>query len=168
MTIRISNKALKWAKNASVRKAMRTIPNRKSDQSQIHTQIKEKRFRSGWLELGSKRVYFRSQWEANYGCFLEWKKLKGLIKQWDHEPKTFWFEGIKRGCVSYLPDFRVENNDGSIDWIEVKGYMDSKSKTKIARFRKYFPEENLLVITSSWFKENGKKLKSIVPGWKVG
>ena len=27
------------------------------------------------------------------------------------------------------------------EWIEVKGYLDDKSKLKIKRFKKYYPEE---------------------------
>ena len=38
---------------------------------------------------------------------LEWLKKNKQIKKWEHEPETFWFEGIMRGCRSYLPDFRV-------------------------------------------------------------
>src|ERR1700751_1727687 len=63
------------------------------------------------------------------------------ILDWEHEPKTFWFEGIKRGCVSYKPDFRVIELNGSSIWYEVKGYYDTKSITKHKRFAKYFPEE---------------------------
>jgi len=89
-----------------------------------------------------------------------------MIKEWYHEPKTFWFEGIKRGCVTYLPDFQVINNDGSHEWIEVKGFMDAKSRTKINRFRKYFPEEKLRIVNSKWYKANKKKLSLIIPGWE--
>jgi hypothetical protein len=69
-----------------------------------------------------------------------------------HEPKTFWFDGVKRGCVTYLPDFQVFKLDGTHEWLEVKGYMDSKSKTKISRFRKFFPNEKLSILDSKWYK----------------
>lgn len=77
-----------------------------------------------------------------------------FILDWEHEPKTFWFEGIKRGCVSYLPDFRILRPNGEHYWVEVKGYLDSKSKTKLKRFKRYFPEEELLLITKEWFNRN--------------
>lgn len=120
----------------------------------------------GWKEVAGRRIYFRSKWEANYGMYLQWQKNRSMIKDWHHEPKTFWFKGIRRGCVSYLPDFRITHLDDSHEWIEVKGYMDSKSKTKIKRFGKYFPEEKLRVVDSKWYRENCAKLARIVPGWE--
>lgn len=111
--------------------------------------------KSGWRQIGEKRIYFRSAWEAKYAYFLEWQKTEGLIADWDYEPETFWFEGIKRGCVSYKPDFRVLTGHGETIWIEVKGYMDSKSKTKIARFKAFYPHLKLLVVDKSWFDRHG-------------
>jgi hypothetical protein len=40
----------------------------------------------------------------------------------------------------------ILKNDGSHYWIEAKGYMDAKSKTKIKRFNKYYPNEELRII----------------------
>lgn len=111
----------------------------------------------GWREIGGKRVYFRSGWEMKYAYYLEWQKKFRIIKDWEHEPKTFWFEGIKRGCVTYLPDFKVTFLDGTHEWIEVKGYMDAKSKTKIKRFAKYYPQERLRIVDAAWFAKNRSK-----------
>lgn len=91
-----------------------------------------------------------------------------MIYSWEHEPHTFWFEDIKRGVRSYLPDFKVVDNDMSHHWIEVKGYWDSKSITKIKRFRKYYPKENIILIDSKWFAANSSKLKLIIPDWEIG
>ena len=113
---------------------------------------------ASWREIGGKRNYFRSTWEANYARWLEYMKTQSMILEWEHEPKTFWFENIRRGVRSYLPDFKVTNLDGSHYWVEVKGYMDAKSKTKIKRLSKYYPEEELRVVDGDWFKKNGKKL----------
>jgi hypothetical protein len=122
--------------------------------------------RRGWRTIGIQRIYFRSKSEANYAYYLEWLANQKTIMGWLHEPKTFWFEGIKRGCVSYLPDFQVLNYDGTSYWVEVKGWMDAKSKTKIRRFRKYFPQEKLVVIDETWFRANARKLKLIIPNWE--
>ena len=121
---------------------------------------------SGHREIGGKRIFFRSRWEANYARYLEYLKAQKLIREWVHEPRTFWFDGIKRGCVSYLPDFRQDNVDGTCEWIEVKGWMDPRSRTKIKRFRKYFPGERLTVIDGGWFKANGKNFALIIDGWE--
>lgn len=119
-----------------------------------------------WREIGGREIYLRSRWEANYCRYLEFLKTHHIIKEWEHEPKTFWFPGIKRGVVTYLPDFKVTELDDSHHWVEVKGYYDSKSLTKIKRFRKYFPEEKLKLIDGKWFSLNNPKLKGLVKGWE--
>ncbi len=120
---------------------------------------------AAWREIGGKRFYMRSKWEGNYARYLEFLKRQKQIIDWEHEPKTFWFMEIKRGVRSYLPDFRITQLDEKHTWVEVKGFMDSKSLTKIKRFRKYFPDEILHVIDGKWFRSNSKKLKWL-PGWE--
>lgn len=118
-----------------------------------------------WVEAGGKRFFARSTWEANYGLFLEFEKQNGIISEWEHEPETFWFKGIKRGCLSYLPDFKVTNTDGSVEYHEVKGWMDNKSKTKIRRMKKYHPSVSLIVIDGARYKSIARTASSLVPGW---
>ena len=104
-------------------------------------------------------IYFRSGWEANMARYYNFAGIK-----WVFEPKTFYFKDIKRGCVSYTPDFYLPDDDR---WVEVKGWMDDKSKTKLKRFAKYFPDEykKLEVITKSEYKEF-EKWSKLIPGWE--
>lgn len=122
---------------------------------------------AGWRQIGQQKKYFRSLWEANYAFYLQWLQDRRDIILWEHEPETFWFENIKRGVRSYLPDFRILNNDGSTHYVEVKGYWDAKSITKVRRFNKYYPDHKLILIDSAWFRKNGKKMKLIIPGWET-
>src|ERR1039457_3060123 len=124
-------------------------------------------WKSGWREIGGKKKYFRSRWEANYARYLEFLKGNNQIIDWQHEPKVFWFEGIKRGCVSYLPDFSITEKSGEVVYHEVKGWMDDRSKTKIRRMSIYFPEVKLQVIDAKWFKANNRNLTSIIYGWET-
>lgn len=119
------------------------------------------RNKASWEKIGGKEIYFRSRYEVRYAKLLEFQKQQNLIFDWEYEPQTFWFEGIKRGVVSYTPDFKIINYNKKNHWIEVKGYMDAKSKTKLKRFRKYFPEEEIFLIDNSWFKKNKDILKTI-------
>lgn len=121
---------------------------------------------AGWRVIGDKKIYARSRWEANYGKYLQFLKDHGKIADWAHEPKTFWFKGIKRGTCSYLPDFCVTENTGRTQWFEVKGHYSAKDFTKIKRFGKYYPDEKLTVIDGKWFKKNNSTMKNIVPGWE--
>lgn len=99
--------------------------------------------------MGEREIYFRSTWEYSYAKHLQVLKENGQIIDWFHEPKTFWFEKIKRGVRSYLPDFKILSKDGTHYWVEVKGYMDAKSATKIKRFKKYYPEEKLQIVSKN-------------------
>lgn len=125
-------------------------------------------FKAGWRVVGKQRVYFRSRWEANYARYLEWLKSIGNITRWEHEPETFWFGKVRRGTVSYLPDFRITNSDGSIEYHEVKGWMDARSKTKIKRMAKYHPSVKLVVIDSKCYKKLANQIKGCINGWEQG
>lgn len=125
-------------------------------------------WKAGWREIGGRRIYFRSRWEANYARFLEWLKQHGEIVDWTHEPETFWFDKIKRGVRSYLPDFRVLENDGSSNLHEVKGWMDSRSKTTLARMGRYHPKETIIVIRERDYNAIARKVSPLIPDWEIG
>lgn len=103
-----------------------------------------------WYELDGVKKYYRSQLELKYAKYLSYQKKIGQILSYAHEPETFWFLEIKRGIRCYKPDFKVIELNGDHYWVEVKGYMDSKSLTKIKRFRKYYPSERLIVVNDTW------------------
>lgn len=122
-------------------------------------------WKQDWAEIGGKRNFYRSRWEYRYALYLEFMKKHGKVLEWEHEPHTFWFEGIKRGTNNYKPDFRVTFPSGNVEWYEVKGYMDSKSATKIKRMKKYHPNVVLNVIDGTWFKANSLILKNVITDW---
>jgi hypothetical protein len=125
-----------------------------------------KSWKSGWREIGGFKKYYRSRWEANYARYLEWLRCLGQIKSWEHEPHVFWFDGVKRGCVSYLPDFRVTENSGAIVYHEVKGWMDERSATKLKRMAKYHPDVKLVLIEAPDYKRLAKQVSSFCEGWE--
>jgi hypothetical protein len=122
-------------------------------------------WKAAWHEIGGVRKYYRSRWEANYAYYLQWLKENNQIKDWKHEPKTFWFDNIKRGTVSYLPDFWVQELNDDESYHEVKGWMDSRSITKIKRMAKYHPNIKLIVIDAKAYKELAKKASLFVKEW---
>ena len=65
------------------------------------------------------------------------ESLTGYKIDFEFEPKVFTFP-IKRGTKGYTPDLYIEETK---EWIEIKGYLDDKSKLKLKRFKKYYPEE---------------------------
>ena len=124
--------------------------------------------KAGWRHIGDTPKYYRSMYEANYARYLQFLQDTKAILNWQHEPQTFWFPEIKRGVCSYLPDFRILRPDGSIYFAEVKGYMDSRSRTKLKRLKQFYPETEIYLIDAAWFKAYGPKLRLFVPGWEKG
>ena len=132
------------------------------------------------------KQYFRSKMEANMARYYNFTGIT-----WIYEFKEFEFDGIKRGNRYYKPDFYLPVADL---WIEVKGYFRSSDKTKLRRFKKYYPEEFAklrFVIPNKYArsKANGKimgfllgdlridfskiisykgmeKYKGLIPGWE--
>ena len=122
-------------------------------------------WKAAWRDIGGQRAYFRSKWEANYARWLEFQRAHGAITSWEHEPETFWFP-VRRGNVSYLPDFRVRFPDGRVEYHEVKGWMDDRSRVKLARMAKYHPQVVVRVLDGTWFKANSRQLRALVPDWE--
>lgn len=120
---------------------------------------------SSWVICGDKRAYCRSTWEANYFRYLYYLKENGHIYDFNHEPERFYFDKIKTGTTSYLPDFEVIENTGEVVYHEVKGFMCKISKTKIKRFLNCYPRKKLIVITSQEYKQIKENFSRIINGW---
>jgi hypothetical protein len=114
-------------------------------------------------DLGN--IYLRSSWEANWARYLNLRLEQGVIAGWEYEKETFWFP-IRRGTVSYLPDFKVTFRGGSVEYHEVKGYMDPKSKTKLRRMAKYHPHIKILVIDRAVYKEMAIAHAHLLEHWE--
>jgi len=79
------------------------------------------------------KQYFRSKWENNMSRYYNFAGVK-----WIYESQEFEFYKIKRGSRFYKPDFYLPEQD---KLIEIKGFFTASDKTKIRRFKKYYPEE---------------------------
>lgn len=108
----------------------------------------------------------RSGWEANYARYLNWLKSTGNIRGWEYEPDTFEFVAIKRGTRFYTPDFKVTNNNGSVEYHEVKGWMDRASKTKLKRMAKYYPDIKIVVIDAPVYRQIANVIGKSLPNWE--
>lgn len=115
-------------------------------------------------DLGN--VYFRSRWEANYARYLNWLISVGQIHSWKFEPDTFEFP-VKRGNRFYTPDFKIENNDGTTEYHEIKGWMDKDSATKLKRMKIHHPTIKVVVIDKPQYKALSKQASSFIPGWET-
>ena len=111
-------------------------------------------------------IFVRSGWEANYCRYLNLIKSAGLITDWAYEPDTFEFEGIRRGTRFYTPDFKLTHPDGTVEYVEIKGWMDPKSKTKLKRMLKYHPKVTVTVIGLADYLSLAYKWRSKIPNWE--
>jgi hypothetical protein len=144
---------------------MRAMRTKVARHGSIAPNVSHGNWKAGWREIGGKRNYYRSRWEANYARYLEWLKSRGEIVDWQHEPETFWFDAIKRGVRSYLPDFRVWEKDGSTPLHEVKGWMDARSKTTLKRMAKYHPSETIILIRERAYNDIARKIGPMIQDW---
>lgn len=121
------------------------------------------RARIGTYDINGKKIFFRSSWEANYALYLDFiiDQRQDIVK-WEFEVDTFWFEAIRRGVRSYKPDFKVYLKNGNIEYHEVKGWMDPKSKTKLSRMKKYYPKTKIVLIDAKPYKEIIRKMSGII------
>lgn len=159
-------------------KSMNAIKNKLAelDGKPIKKKGKDGQFKRGFRK--DLKVSVRSGWEAN---ILRWLTFQG--KTWMYEPKVFVFEGIKKGTMSYLPDVYIQEDDL---WVEIKGFLKNSDKTRIKRFKKFYPEEfkklraivkSENVISAKFYKEIGvpimiyyrdldKQCKNTIPNWE--
>ena len=84
---------------------------------------------------------FKSATEANVA-----RIFKHLSMKWKYEERAFTFEGYKTRPHVYIMDFEIIGKkklpDGfEYGWIEVKGYMDARSRNKLRRYKKCWPED---------------------------
>jgi len=101
-------------------------------------------------------MFFRSAAESNYARYLKY-----IAKtEFEYEQKTFHFDKIKRGIVSYKPDFYIPRED---KYHEFKGWLDPKSVTRLRRFRVYYPEEfkKLILVKQSLTKKDWVNINKI-------
>ena len=136
-----------------------TVANRKPTEN-THTRSKGGRR----ADLNDK--YFRSRWEANYARWLNFRiSNKDSIASWEYEPQTFRFP-VKRGTMSYTPDFRVTYLDGHQEWHEVKGWLTQQGATALKRFAKYYPTEALVLIDEAAYKPIARIARGLIGEWE--
>ena len=75
---------------------------------------------------------------------------------------------IKRGNRFYKPDFKIINNDGLVEYHEIKGYMDKDSQVKLKRMAKYYPHIKLILIDAPIYRALVQQLKNLIPNWESG
>lgn len=102
-------------------------------------------------KYGAKKVIiddikFDSKMEGDFYLYLKTLKLKGLITNFELQPKfelqaAFKKRGINFRKIEYRADFKVFELDGTEVIIDVKGFTTSDFKIKQKLFEKKYPQE---------------------------
>lgn len=114
--------------------------------------------------IGDKRYLFKSNWELNIAIYLEYLLLMGEIKDWEYEPTRFSFMFNEYGVRTYAPDFLVRQDDGD-KLIELKGWVDEKTKSKIKLMKEYYPNINIEIWTEKEYRSIEKEYKAKINTW---
>lgn len=111
-------------------------------------------------------LYMRSSWEANFARVLNYELEQGIVTRWQYEPDMFIFDRVKRGTRAYIPDFKVWSayEDGP-GYVEIKGYMDAKSRLKLKRMSQYYKEVAIIIIATEEYADIERRM-SWLPFWE--
>lgn len=130
------------------------------DPSRVYTRAK------GGKRPDLNNQFFRSSWEANYARYLNLLIKMKVVEYWEFEPETFWFP-VKRGTLSYKPDFKVKYaNDPIHEYVEIKGWIVPKDRTKWRRMKKHHPHIKLIVVANKEYQAIKRKWASAIPHWE--
>ena len=138
----------------------------------------EKLFSFSQTPLGRQMLGlpFRSMMEHNTARYFEAIREGRIstggmfIENWIYEPCRFWFPN-PRGIRFYCPDFLILYHGRPFEFVEVKGYMDKKSKTTLRRFEKHYPtiyKDHFKLMDGPAYNAIKKKLATVIPGWEGG
>ena len=127
----------------------------------------------GWRIIDGKRIYFDSKAESNYYRYLSFLKSNHEILDFKYHPPVFDFsEWIKFGIRRYEIDFWIKERNGIEKWIEIKNTdnlekMDSGSRTRIKRLKKYYPQIHFEIVTTKSIESNiGGYVSGLIFGWE--
>jgi len=99
-------------------------------------------------------ITFDSKDEANYYLYLKDKKTKGEIRDFGLQQKfelipKFEKDGKKYRAMTYTPDFVIFHNDGSEEYIDVKGFSTQQGEMRKKLFDYFYQDKKLVWVSRS-------------------
>jgi len=98
-------------------------------------------------------IYFYSRWEANIARLFNYLGIK-----WIHQPRTFDLGSQNYTPDFYLPDYNV--------YIEVKNFLWKYSRIRDRKFRKLYPDINLILLLKKDYLKLEKKYSHLIKNWE--
>ena len=123
---------------------------KKSKKKKTKLRIKRKKFSYAGSSFASKA-------ERDFAYDMDRAKIP-----WQYEPEKFtWFPPARK----YTPDFKVLKKDGTFFYIEFKGYLRPKDRTKMRVFKQQHPEIDCRFVFMNANKKLYKGAKSTYADW---
>ena len=96
-------------------------------------------------------IMFDSKKEAEYYCELKLRKRAGDIKDFELQPKFVLQKGFRKNGkairpITYMADFKVYHTDGTVEIIDVKGFITKEFRIKQKLFDHQYPELKLSIV----------------------
>lgn len=134
----------KSAQLVKPKKAKKTIGNTKEKEIMFY-KTKQNKY-SNVLQTYNGRSY-RSKKEAAYAMELDIRKKGKDITDWEYEPRIE-LKGENGAVVAhYKVDFKLYHKDGSIEYVEVKGFETDVWRLKWKLFEDKFGHDHNIKLT---------------------
>jgi len=96
-------------------------------------------------------ITFDSKDEAKYYEALKIRKYRGEIENFELQPKFTLVEGFKKDNktyrpITYTPDFVIYHNDGSEEYVDVKGMTTQQGELRIKLFNYFHRDFKLSIV----------------------
>ena len=96
-------------------------------------------------------ITFDSKDEAKYYEVLKIRKYRGEIENFELQPKFTLVEGFKKDsktyrAITYTPDFVIYHNDGSEEYVDVKGMTTQQGELRIKLFNHFYRDLKLSIV----------------------
>jgi hypothetical protein len=97
-------------------------------------------------------IKFDSMAEAEYYLLQRMRLRQGIIKGLELQPKFTLQEklikdGVTHRAITYIADFKIFNNDGTVWIVDIKGFETKDFRLKRKLFEAKYPELTLRLIT---------------------
>jgi hypothetical protein len=117
------------------------------------TSPKAARGKAGIRKDISKIIYFYSRWEANIVRLFNYLGI-----EWVYQPKTF-----DLCSQNYTPDFYLPEHN---IYLEVKNFLWKYSKIRDRKFRKLYPDINLILLLKKDYLKIENKYSYLIKNWE--
>lgn len=99
-------------------------------------------------------IVFDSKDEAKYYEALKIRKYRGEIQNFELQPKFTLINGFKKNgktyrAITYTPDFTIYHNDGSVEYVDIKGITTQQGELRIKLFNYFYRDLKLSIVARS-------------------